>query len=459
MNIFRITDGTTTINLLTASPIVGTTYVPVAPSPQVTRFASALMDGDVINAVSRHNVVESVSLILEGTSSAMESLRTSIQRLLWQAEQRQKWGAGTVVYVEYQETSGDDTYRSELVGGAVEYAEALVRRSRSTSESQVELIINWERAWFWESTTESQVATRVKNGTAGSYTATNKTIYNREVFSGGTLYGNYLEIAAGGIGGDLPAPARIYLKNLSGADRAISEYLFFNQWQMGLFSTGKLFVEGESGTGGTTVADASCSESNKSRMTSVPSGTVWSLGVSAFPATAERMYVMPVVRFAAFTENVVWADFRFISYLHSYAELGVQTEPQVLSTVGDLQVFDALPMLTKGNISIAMVMRSENNVTVDLDYIYFAPVDSVRRLRTVGLKLVNSGKMIDYGNGVTELLDNLDVNYGYVAPVGPPLMLMPGVGQRVNFLASGDGSSPSWSFEAALYYRKRVLVP
>ena len=456
MNIFRITDGTTTISLLGGSPILGVTYVPDAPSPEVARFASSLMDGDTINAIARHNVTETVSLVLEGTSTAMESLRTNIQRMMWQAEQRQQTGTGAIVYVEYEETSASDTYRSELIGGAVEYASAVARRTRSDSESTVELLIHWERMWYWESTTETQVATRIKG--ASSYTVSAKTIRNQETFDANN-YGNFVEISSTGVGGDLPAPARIVLKNLSLADRALTEYLFFNSWRIQDYAGGQLWLELEGGTNATTVSDATCSGGSKSRNTVNAAGAMDSIPVSALPVTADRLYFLPVIRFSAFTANKVWARFGLISYLHGYADLGVDTEEQLLTNSSDLQIFQAIPVMAKGTLELLLAMRSEDTITVDGDYLFMAPTDSVRILRTVGLKLVVSGKMIDYGNGVTELLDNLDVNYGFVTPLGSPLMLMPGVFQRVHFLASGDGSSPFWNFELSLFYRKRVLVP
>ena len=65
---------------------------------------------------------------------------------------------------------------------------------------------------------------------------------------------------------------------------------------------------------------------------------------------------------------------------------GIETEPQVVGDDDYLQVFQAFPLSTyEENLALSMVLKSEaSHNPIYVDYLYMAPCDSMRRIRSLG---------------------------------------------------------------------------
>ena len=99
----KISDGTTTVNLTTASVSFLLDYEPQTPSITLQEAISAIRDGGEVTSATQRNVTESARVVLTGANgAAVQTTARSIERLFRQAEekQRRQFGGPDAVYVQ-----------------------------------------------------------------------------------------------------------------------------------------------------------------------------------------------------------------------------------------------------------------------------------------------------------------------------------------------------------------------
>jgi hypothetical protein len=209
--ILRITDGTTTVNLTggTNSFYLSESYAPVAPEPSVIEaVAQAVRDGGEVTAVTLRNVVETVTLaVVASAFSTVQAAQRGLEMLLQQAGNRQKTGKGAQVWLEYRAADSGDVYRSELLYGRLE-PDPETGSAAWIAASALRYVVMWQRRFFWEG---ARTELALDNTSTGSKATGGVTVYNHHDSTSG--HDNYVDIAAGDVGGVLPAPLELSFYN------------------------------------------------------------------------------------------------------------------------------------------------------------------------------------------------------------------------------------------------------
>lgn len=205
--IINLYDGTTTIQLNNASPILTRAeWVPATPRLEENMIQN-VGDGDYVNPPTWRNVTETIPLLIIGSSATITSNLTAIQRMLDFSpagrRHRKKW-----LRVKYDHDS--DVWRSEILAARVVPANAN-RLTMGTME--VNLIIT--RRFYWEGP-----ETQLSLSSAGTSTPTTNyvTVYNND---DATANSNWFQVAASEVDGDLPAPIKVEIQNKSGSTKVM----------------------------------------------------------------------------------------------------------------------------------------------------------------------------------------------------------------------------------------------
>lgn len=175
MNEFALTDGTTTVDLNSGNVRVLEGYRPRAAT--------------IMDPLRPPSVEETIPLLVSGTSTAaVQAEAAGIDRMLHKARQRAVTGHGPRVFFTARWQGESSTWRSEVLGGALEPAAGQLWRQKTETD------LTLSREGFFEDGTERQLAAgaNIQNGEAGN------------------------SALLGTVEGVLPAPLRVRLTNTSG---------------------------------------------------------------------------------------------------------------------------------------------------------------------------------------------------------------------------------------------------
>ena len=199
MYLVRITDNSSQTVTLSGqqSPILGVTYFPT-PGDEET-------------------VTETAVIVCEGAASAIQNAVNDLERLLNDAANRTDL-LTPKVYVEATAVALGTTYRSEVLGGRVEWSQTPGRHKLDATTNQVELAVIWTRRNFWEASIENEVF--LSSGTMSERVG-GVDVYNNDNASSST---NWVGIASNRIAGVLPTPLRLRILNTSGSAIAPRNY-------------------------------------------------------------------------------------------------------------------------------------------------------------------------------------------------------------------------------------------
>ena len=146
--------------------------------------------------------------------------------------------------------------------------------------------------------------------------------------------------------------------------------------------------------------------------------------------------------------------------------LDADEEVTLPSTQTDLVDLGVLPLPPGGYDPLAaahvlgLAMRSTlASATVNLDYIQLTPVDSYRHIVMLGNQIANGDAVVDDGleNQVYSLESG--VHHYILSPRGAPLMVWPGLTQRIYILHDTGASAPiANTFSVQVLYRPRRLT-
>jgi hypothetical protein len=433
---FTITDGTNTFT--------------------ITSTHAAMQQYDMGAPDERATVVDTVNLHIRGTTGAnMQTNVRLLESLLEGAKRRQRLGIGARVYVTCQLDSDGSSWRSEIVGGALDLsAESLKVWANNMMPAQ--LTIERRREWEASSLTELQLSAPNQSAATGG-----RTIYNH--WDGDTGHGFWVQIAAAQVGGNVPTPARLELTNNVGGARAFAQFhIAVNSFNDPANFVGR--IEGESASsGGSTAADATCSNGNKRNLTVNTSLTVtWALN-DAFVTDASGNYMWLIARVLGLTDAVV---VRPEIRTASGTVVWRANEPvRWITSTPHLAIVCTIPIPPGGwdapwdDLVLALVFASSASVTLSIDYLAFFPADNYQFVPMLGESVANNETIIVDGIEGYAGVANGGLMRPIVAPRGKPLLLYPNTLQRIYILQNiSNNSNIADTLSVKVSYRARRLT-
>jgi len=445
-NTLSVTDGTTTISL-SSSGVTLTLYMPKAPE-----FDAAAGD--------YKSVTESIEFMITDTTTAnVQAKLAALDRLL-QGAQRAQAGRAARVYLHFQAGSDAAAWRSEVLDYRLELGEdAAVGLYQLRLECR--LIIT--RRHYWEST--SLIVLPLSNGN-GTGVSAGLVMLNHDDSAAG--HDNWVQIAADQMTGVLPAGCVIRLTNNIGSARTFTEvYLALNA-----FSDPANFahiIEGESRlSGGSIDSDASYSNGQAlyfalgSGSTPGTSTFVWTLPAATLADAAGRPFRL-LARFAGgIGVATVYAEVRSADGLSVIWRGDKTALPDLYGGILDLGVVSLPPggySTAYGALTLALIFTGLGQRY--LDFMQLTPLDGFVLLESMGPCAQGESVVYDSIEERQYVLSG-SAELSYVSASGAPLLLQPGVINRLIFLV-GDTTTPnngeiSYGFTVRAWYRPRRLT-
>ena len=454
----------------TTVPITGDAllryYVPQTPSTRQTGGRSSpWRNGAEIGTVTRENVVENIEITVTGaTKTEVQTKLRQYENLMLKAEERQRKNTGDRVYL-VATIDGDVTWRSEVLTGRVVLGDTALEQWANVKADATIII---ERRWYWEEVT-AHTALMTNTGTT-TPSATVGIVNHNDSTTG---HDNWVDVDDSSLGftvGSLPAPARIVLE-YTGTTSIFTRT--FYAWTNGIDTSIPDFIEGETSTIGTTVADSTCSGGNKQRATWTGAQTaqplfrftLTSAQLSALRGNWYRLLArIPSVPTTAGLKLYVGVDFTAtspVNRLYTTGKIDVTTQKGIYD-LGAIPLPPGAGDLTYGDMALTIYYDADSSGTVDLDYIVLAPADTLLKMEQIGDQLDTSDQVvIDGQNGTAVLV------YASGTPGSFPVLtftgrfpeILPGVVNRLYFLADEISSSNiDRAFNVSITYWGRRLT-
>lgn len=441
-------------------------YRPLAPGERTTD-ATTLADGGERPHAAYSNVNEQADFWVTGISGAsvMTQLR-NVQRLFALARRYQERRIGTQVFVEFGPEGGGALYRSEILGGHAELDEAALDWQWVGVTVQVRL--GWTRRFFWEASSEAEVA--LTNGNGNQVTG-GLNIFNCSDGSGSSpnVRHNYVEIATSGVSGDLPSPPRLQFKNTYATQRTAQVFVAHN-----VRSAPASFahtLEAEAATGGTNQASGTASGGNYKDTASFSTSALlltWSLS-TAFLDTCLGNYFQVLARLVgSFSATDVWVQLKLLIESTTVLWEGPWVNLKAffaIQELGALQLPPALAGLTGVYpLQLALYGKKESgSTTLSIDFLQFDPLDGYRRWVPAGFNLGQNATLYDDMRAGQVYTDGWATagKTPHYAGEGAPILLRPNEVQRLYFLATSSVASTAEidrSAQVRVYYRPRRLL-
>jgi hypothetical protein len=445
-HVLDLYDGTTTIHLADDGAHAVTDYVPRAPEIRMASSETPGIDGAEITSTSLGNVTESATVLfhadtLANVRIAIQSIEAMLQRAARYTTHRQ----GTPVYVQADHANTGTVYRSQILSGRVEIADAALiwQWARGFIEGKV----IWTRKPYWE-TTQLNIL------------AMTQTVYSHD--DAGAGHNNYLDIAGSSILGSLPAPLYLLMSNPEASATAtvwVASNTFANP------ATITHMLEGEMTTGLTSTADADSSGGAFGRVAwpategliATWSASVWSKHYGQHYRVMARFGTNPTagatVRLKLVADSVVlWQSQLIALTTGRLQELCTIQLPPTL--IGLSAVYP---------IDLALYGSAASG-NCDLDYLQILPTEGFRRLTPItGGNLAQYEELIDDGPNdfvyKNKTFDEVPAALPAYTGWGTRPMVWPGKACRLYFIAS-DGSTENVDrrLTVSVYYRPRRLT-
>lgn len=441
-----LTDGTTSIalfNLLATFP---------------TEWLLAAADGDA------ETVGEAIGLLVRAASkTALQTLVRSIDRLLDDAARRTRTQAGARVFLTVKWDGEADTWRSEVLGGRLEMANAAAQWGRLALDGTLAIT----RRAFWEGP-ETQLPLTNGNGTNNT---SGLDIFNCSDGSGTSpnKRHNYAQIAGADVAGSSPAPLKIELKNATGNTMLISNLYLTCNAHCDPVNLAHMIEAESRAYGGTVQADSACSGGSKAMLVSYVSGAqiYWNLTETIISKTAGAwVRLLLALRSRTATQvETVQADLRDSTGVNVRFR-GPEVPINRPSVTGNLLVdLGSFPLPPGGadvyeRVQLWLTFRlASGTASTALDFVQIAPLEAYRHVQTVSGGILPNDVIVDDG------IDGLSYGTfnGYKGPfargVSGVLQVWPGRVQRIYVLADYDGApfaiTDRWKVRA--WYRPRRL--
>jgi len=388
----------------------------------------SLGDGNSLSVPSFSNVTESIDIHISDSTAALVAAKVqSIERLLDLARQGTLGYLDDKLYLRVQFDHDSLVWRSQILAAKLELPEG----SNQIWRKFVKATLIITRRFYWE--TEAMQAVEVSSNATAATTGY-ATITNNDNT-------NYFSVAAAQVTGSLPAPAKIYIKNVSGASRAfgtayIGNYVFNDPSNVfPIFSGGS---------------------ANFSDTTPGPTSTeawiyTWELDggiVDDFAGQMGRFVVVWSDRPAI--DNLIRAAVGFGS---PYPDVDLALGEQMLNTSSDyVSDLGALPIPPGGYVSgmgTAMYARilslpaAGGSDTLGINWLQIFPTGSgrFRALKGVySMTISSNNEVVDDGPNGTSYVLASGVPLPIIRPLYTPIYLWPGRINRMRMIVSGGTS-------------------
>jgi hypothetical protein len=479
--VLRVKRGATTIADFTAHPFYLINFTGGAPDLRDEEFARSYEDGVELTYTRYENAEDVLDFFVAGATNAAadatwETLERGLHRALHQAQEK-----GDKVYLEYQPEGQSEVWRSRILQVTVHSSplkehddNMLLLVPAGTTYKYIHIQLDIVRDFYWESVTEYQL-TLVNNYSGSGQTVD---LQNHDDSHAGPIYhNNWFTVAGAGVGGSLPAPARLVIRNFTNLPEDIRHIHVCNN-SRGYANLKHLF-EAEAGTlfTGASVVNESgghqYSGTQAVQYTTTAAGMAKAIDITldstTLQACAGRWFRVLGLFYTANTDAF-------------YSKLTFTVEATVIHTTTPALVnrgvidwgMVRLPLyaLQAGKYSAPITMgiyfeniNAPTSKTLTLDYVLLLvcePEEDGYR------KLESQGYFIPY-NYVVEIdpVSNLIAEYLYTADtyhfstfvlLGPPPFVIPGKDQK--FVLSWDANAnfnADHMIRVAMYYQKRRL--
>lgn len=462
-----VTEGGGTITLNSSGKRV-MRYVPNSPQVDPSTMA-AILSGQV----SGEGLTVTESARVEFSGTAVTDIITAVnaveQVLAFSAQRRQQTGAGSRMFVTYLPNGGSTTYRSEILRGRIELDTDAQDYGRWFTNYKVNATLAWTRRFYWEHNTEQTIQVSNSGGTAGT-----AIVYCHDDADAG--HDNFAQIAGTSIAGVIPAPAKIAITHIYSGTAARRFYIA-HKAQGGAADSWQHIYEAEAATLGglcAATADVNASGGTVVNVSNVPSG-----GTAAFtwPITAAQAAFMAsqqvkvLGRFSTVPNDATIKGRLLLQDSTTTAQIG-QSDWVTLSNADAVQILGTLMLspnlqgqTTPGAMKLVWQLKdSAGTGDFGLDFIQLSPIEAgsgFRKLAPVDESLVSVA--VSTGLITDNMIDRavyIESRQNIYLGFGGPIMLVPGVLQRLYFLADGiDALAPiARTLVVAIGYRPRVLT-
>jgi hypothetical protein len=438
-----LTDGTTTISLSGTSPVLGATYFV---------GTSQYRNGEW------QPVTEDAEVNLRGTAAAIRSTVASIEMLLQAAIRRQETGVGDRVYVTFAPLS-ETAYRSEITDGRVVWSTDPGLRRLGDTNPTVRIDVIWTRAPGWDGDL-TQISLSA-NGQAASTSA--RTLTNDPA------NGNWVQMAAAQVTGDMPTPVMLELTNTSGGSRAYRK-LFVNVNAFSDPANLVHYLQGEAVvSGGSASADGGSSGGNLLTITASTTATTyqWTLPAADMQRTkgrrarilarvtsvADEIYVRPKILDGGGAQ-VLWS--------------GDEMVVPYTSSNDTLQDFGIVPLPPGGYGASYAAHRlgleirvSAGGPGIELDVMQLTMLDAYRYAELNSISVANNAALVLDGVEERNYISASSVWTPLATSFGGPLLLQPNTLQRIHVLyeiAATAGVPITSTLGVRAYFRPRRLT-
>lgn len=431
---------------LTTGNVMLTHYVPQSPKPKGNN--------------EYEDVTEPIEFMLYGPATTdVQAIGNSIDALIVSARRRQATGVGPKVYLQYQPINDSNLYRSEIVDGVpVAWAnDAMTAWVQAKANAHLTVT---RRPWWDGALTEAPLSSQA----SGTPATGGKTVHNCK----DSTRGNYVQFAAPSTGWTLPAPAKLQLKNTTGASQSYRNFFL----GVNAFADPANFshiIEGESVASGGTVVTGQSQCSNGGYVTQAFSNSYlfkWVLSSALLSQAAGRDFRLLVRFFGYSTTPQIYVTAKLLD-TDGQIPLAVGREIALPSYAGGALLWDldTLPLppggwnTNWGAAQLGLSFRAAGSVSVNIDYIQLTGTDSYKKIIQRGYDALNNDYVV---NDDTEdqiyLIEGGTNRAIYTAQAGP-LLVFPGVTQRIYILHDeGNASDIANTFSAQLWYRPRRLT-
>jgi len=439
-------------------------YVPSSPDLSVVEFTSqTLRDGGELQALTRRNVVERVSLLVLGASTAdLQGNFEDLELLLRQAERRQTLGVGDRVYLEYRPGASGDVWRSEILYGRFE-PERDTASVAHWAEAAVRFNGVIRRRFYWEGTIANAPLSNA-NGTDETAITGGLQIDN----ANDSTHDNTASIDGADITGNLPTPAVIRMKNDNTSTALTDFYIGHN-----VFGDQNLnpILEGEDASavagGAAPTTDANSSNGEYQVATVASSDALlmsWTISAVMAGYLANR-YFRLIARLPSYTTGM---RIRATIALSSSDEFTTPTTV-ITSQLADIGVL-RLPPFRYGSYGVAyngFKLRLYGSVSgggsISVDFLQLTAMDSYMHLEPIGTNTLGSNAVL-FDDGIDDLTYEADTLGSSVVasylPRGGHVGLIPGEDQTLYFLTNYTSGLPDIDHTLNVFatYRPRRLT-
>lgn len=417
------------------------------------------------DAQGRVTVIDTLRLRLIGVVATLQSTIASINGMLARVAERREKPFLPRVYIN-RSVDGSAYWRSEVLDGRLLVTtESLDMLGR---KPEVQLII--QRVNYWESTTLTELALTNANGSA--------------VLGGITVYpwddsvagrDNWVKILAAAVTGDMEAPIRLELENTYNNFNRTDEVYVGANWNSSPNNLAPVLQGELADTGGSILPvtpDTAlyCGGQYRECSVGTTEATImrWTLDSTNLGYFAGNDFTA-LLRLINSVQADTWARLRvtiggLVTLYETPAVLLPTGSPtSKMFSLGRVQL---PPYLVNSGTALGSLYfelrmwRSAGTYTQAVDYIQLMPMDAFRKIENLGWDL-------EYGE--TLVCDDIEGYifaiwgpgfgssagaYGYHIPFGAPLMVKPGVDQKIYIVVTGATPGARTS-KVKLYYRPR----